>query len=111
MAHPSSRHTRSPSLLATPNCAQKECAFEPSMFSIFGGMMQHNTTSQEVGEKFIVSPNWAAPDKRLYWNQRLAIALLSCDAEHQVVPATSDSFTRSVDLQPVQGHPKRIGCM
>ena len=34
--------TTRPSLLATANCAQKECAIEPSEFLIFGGSMQHN---------------------------------------------------------------------
>jgi len=62
-------------------CAESGTAFCPIVLSAFGGILQ---SSYSMGIQPIISrirktqfhaPNWAAPDRKSYWLQRMAIAL------------------------------------
>ena len=62
-------------------CKKLGHIFLPSVFSVYGGTTQRNVRLvidpiiRKISKKYFVSPNWAAPDKRTYWYQRLSIAL------------------------------------
>ena len=64
-----------------PNCAKNGSFFTPIVLSAFGGIADDSYTNgikfllDRMKNKYFSSPNWAAPDKRTYWLQRIAIAL------------------------------------
>ena len=62
-------------------CQQLGHIFMPSVFSVFGGTTRRNMLLvvdpiiRRISKKYFVAPNWAAPDKRTYWLQRLIVAI------------------------------------
>ena len=61
--------------------ARDKCIFYPVVFSAYGGTtilnikMVLDPIIRRITKRRFCSPNWAAPDKRSYWYQRIAVAL------------------------------------
>jgi len=75
------RFDRNKNIKYHDKCAQNGISFCPIVMSAFGGI---HTIGYEAGIKFMISktkdkgykaPNWAAPTRRSYWFQRIAVKL------------------------------------
>ena len=64
-------------------CAQSGMDFVPIVLSAHGGVTPDTFTCafdyiiKKINKSSFVSPNWAAPNKKSYWLQRIAVALWS----------------------------------
>ena len=62
-------------------CRKNGASFTPIVLSAFGGILDDSYDSgikfliRKMNNKHFNSPNWAAPDKKTYWLQRLIITL------------------------------------
>ena len=96
--------------------AQDKCLFNPVVFSTCGGTTSTNINMvldliiiRRITKRRFCSPNWAAPDKRSHWFQRIAVALwngvTSCGTTH-----TSNLVQRSLmrDKQRIPSERERF---
>jgi len=62
-------------------CSRNLASFTPIVLSAFGGIFEESYNDailfmiRKIPSKEFEPPNWAAPDKKTYWLQRIAIAL------------------------------------
>ena len=62
-------------------CAKNGASFTPIVLGAFGGILDDSYSDgikfliNKMKSKYFNSPNWAAPDKKTYWLQRLIITL------------------------------------
>jgi len=64
-------------------CAMSGTSFCPIVLSAFGGVLNNSYSTglspliHRIRKNHFCAPNWAAPDRTIYWLQRISIALWS----------------------------------